>query len=114
MITSLDGALVPHAFLPATRTKYTPLLTVADSVVAGLPVSMTAMSTPPGDEPAAITYEVGESADGDQFNVTVDPTTPAVKPAGVPAGDVQTVAPTTSVTSLDGAPLHTAFYPRTR
>ena len=72
--TSLEGALDPELFFARTRTKYVPAGTpLTVKVVAGLPVSNTAMFAAPDDEPASMTYDVAGSVDVDcsQFNLTV-------------------------------------------
>ena len=114
--TSFDGVLVPHEFCPRSRTKYVPLPTsVASRLVTVVPVSLTTIFVPPENDPASMTYEVGEPAEAFHASVTVDPLTPNLSPVGALGGPLQsTVLLTTNTTSLEGPPVPKRFVARTR
>src|SRR5262252_5810539 len=110
-MTSFEGPLVPHAFLPFTRMKYVPLPTpTATSDVAALPVSKLARFAAPLEEPASTTYELVGPAPAVHWSVTIDPLTVELNPVGAPGGLVQGFWPRRiTTTSLDGVPTPTSL-----
>jgi hypothetical protein len=101
--TSFDGALVPHAFRPRSRTKYVPGAALAVKDVNVVPVSATTIFVPPEKLPASTTYDVGNPAEAPQINVTVEPAPLNLRPNGAPGGPVHgPPPPTTNRISLDG------------
>ena len=69
--------------------------------VAGEIKSVMSTFEAPGVDPTSNTYEVASSPDV-HANVTDEPDTDWVSPAGAPGGEH--VPPTTTLTSFDGAP----------